>query len=140
MPRRVRKQDPLVISQKAYDKIMMWSLATTEVGFLLAGKGNFIEDAIRLINYSHAPKNWIVLCEKEKRAAVSKIKMQKMEAIGIGHSHCHRNHRKGPSRADRVYFKSSWHILALSTLGQMHGYRVKSDIWSRVNLRLLSHC
>jgi proteasome lid subunit RPN8/RPN11 len=137
MFRRIRKPTALRITQKAHDKILMWSFASTEVAFLLSGKGDLIEDAFRLINYSHAPKNELIICPKEQRRAALRIVQEGREVIAIGHSHPHPLHRLSPSRADIEYFpRRLVHLLALPCRNEILAFWIRDSVVETKKARL----
>lgn len=137
MSRRNCTGNRVEITQEAFKKIMSWSMALDEVLFLAVGKSNKITEAVRLINYSSAPRNYCSYSKKEFREAMEKIQAQELDVICMGHSHPHQNHLKHPSKSDWCYLpKSYYQMIVFPSEGGMAIWKFKRTYLDSVNSRI----
>lgn len=123
MPKKVCFKDSVKLSQRAYNKIMMWSMSLNEVGFVMAGRNGRIVDVYRLRNYSSDPKDWILISPREKHETIRIIESRGQTVIGLGHSHPRKCHSHFLSKSDIKYFpKNELHLLVLPCLGEFRGF------------------
>lgn len=88
MPRTI-KPAPFVgelqISKLNYERLLMWGQSEKEINFICFGRGNKIEEVVRLSNTSIFPKRFTSWHEKVSKSIIKTKQMEGQKAIAWGH-------------------------------------------------------
>lgn len=137
MSKEFDRDDSIKITKYAFNKILSWSQATTEIVFLTTGKGNEITNAIRLKNVSDEPTDYFEYCDKEEKRVRKLVKYTGDEIICMGHSHPCDSHLRTPSKSDWKYLpRNSKQLIVFPN-------EAKLGVWNfrkTYALTLLSEC
>jgi proteasome lid subunit RPN8/RPN11 len=129
MSRTIRKQNQIIITNNAFEKIMSWSQALTEVVFVAAGNGNAITEVFRLRNTSGAPRNFFDFDENQYRKVRVNIRNMGLEIICFAHSHPSKHHQSHPSQVDLEGLpKNSIQMISFPNDLKIRVWKLKSTI------------
>jgi proteasome lid subunit RPN8/RPN11 len=119
----------LAISEASYKKILMWSMAHTEINFLCAGKKCKVTDVVRIRNVARAPVWFTEWNQNEYSFARRAIYGKGLKVIALGHSHPAKGSLLHPSPIDiRWRSKGRIELIAFPLDGVVKAWRIRKTV------------
>lgn len=141
MPKNIRESSyirSIYISQKNYDRLLMWSLSEKEINFICFGKGNQILEVVRLANTASSPKRFACWHEKVSRDIVRTRKLEGKKVIAWGHSHPDKGNDQHPSKTDiEAISKGKVEIIVFPPTQSIRAWKIQKTLTGTLNSEIL---
>lgn len=130
----------LFISKENYQRLLMWGMSKKEVQFICFGKGNLIENVVRLSNISPDPENYVCWHEKQRKLLLKEKKLPHQKIIAFGHSHPKKSHDQHPSLLDIDYAeRNQIELIIFPYRKTIEGWKIQNNLSLTLQHKILLH-